>query len=122
MLTPRECQTSSNLFTYFAAKLKPGRFPYLEDEARQVSLYGIVPCTRMKNGLELPTLLFFLLRLKFDDVMIKLGRAARLWNGPNLRGHKWRNGARFQNKNQNGLQTNVPNKLADGVLNRLYVK
>ena len=53
-LTPRECQTSSNLFTYFAAKLKPGRFPYLEDEARQVSLYGIVPCTRMKNGLELP--------------------------------------------------------------------
>ena len=28
-------------------KLKPGRFPYLEDEARQVSLYGIVPCTRM---------------------------------------------------------------------------
>ena len=76
----------------------------------------------MKNGLELPTLLFFLLRLKFDDVMIKLGRAARLWNGPNLRGHKWRNGARSQNKNQNGLQTNVPNKLADGVLNRLYVK
>ena len=54
--------------------------------------------------------------------MIKLGRAARLWNGPSLRGHKWRNGARFQNKNQNGLQTNVPNKLADGVLNRLYVK
>ena len=39
-LTPRECQTSSNLFTYFAAKLKPGRFPYLEDEARQVSLFG----------------------------------------------------------------------------------
>ena len=36
-----------------AAKLKPGRFPYLEDEARQVSLYGIVPCTRMKNSLEL---------------------------------------------------------------------
>ena len=54
--------------------------------------------------------------------MIKLGRAARLWNGPSLRGHKWRNGARFQNKNQNGLRTNVPNKLADGVLNRLYVK
>ena len=36
-----------------AAKLKPGRFPYLEDEARRVSLYGIVPCTRMKNSLEL---------------------------------------------------------------------
>ena len=54
--------------------------------------------------------------------MIKLGRAARLWNGPSLRGHKWRNGARFQNKKQNGLQTNVLNKLADGVLNRLYVK
>ena len=52
-LTPREWQTSSNLFTYFAAKLKPDRFPYLEDEARQVSLYGIVPCTRMKNSLEL---------------------------------------------------------------------
>ena len=49
--------------------------------------------------------------------MIKLGRAARLWNGPSLRGHKWRNGARFQNC----LQTKH-NKLADGVLNRLYVK
>ena len=35
--------------------------------------------------------------------MIKLGRAARLWNGPSLRGHKWRNGARFQND----LQTNA---------------
>ena len=43
--------------------------------------------------------LYFILRLKFDnDVIIKLGRAARLWNGPSLRGHKWRNGARFQNK------------------------
>ena len=51
--TPRKCQTSSNLFTYFVAKVKPGRFPYLEDEARQVSLYGIVPCTCMKNNLEL---------------------------------------------------------------------
>ena len=50
--------------------------------------------------------------------MIKLGRAARLWNGPSLRGHKWRNGARFKN----GLRTNALNKLADGVLNRLYVK
>ena len=67
--------------------------------------------------------LIIVLRLKFDnDVMIKLGRAARLWNGPSLRGCKWRNGARFQNKNQNGLHTNVPNKLADGVLNRLCVK
>ena len=28
--------------------------------------------------------------------MIKLGRAARLWNGPSLRGHKWKNGARFR--------------------------
>ena len=67
----------------------------------------------------------FSLRSKFDnDVMIKLGPAARLWNGPSLRGHKWRNGARFQNKNQNGLRTNVPNKLADldGVLNRLCAK
>ena len=54
--------------------------------------------------------------------MIKLGRAARLWNGPSLRGHKWRNGERFQNKNQNGLRTNAMNKLADGVLNRLYMK
>ena len=52
-LAPRECQTSSNLFTYFAGKVKPSRFPYLEDEARQVSLYKIVPCTRMKNSLEL---------------------------------------------------------------------
>ena len=67
--------------------------------------------------------LIIVLNLKFDnDVVIKLGRAARLWNGPSLRGYKWRNGARFQNKNQNGLQTNVPNKLADGVLNRLCVK
>ena len=49
--------------------------------------------------------------------MIKLGRAARLWNGPSLRSHKWKNGARFQNK-----RTNALNKLADGVLNRLYVK
>ena len=35
--------------------------------------------------------------------MIKLGCAARLWNGPSLRGHKWRNGARFQNKKLNWL-------------------
>ena len=40
--------------------------------------------------------------------------------GSTLLGHKWRNGARFQNKNQNGLRTNALNKLADGVLNRLY--
>ena len=69
-------------------RTKPGRFPYLEDEARQVSLYVIVPCTRMKNGLELisyPSI--FLLRLKFDnDVMIQLGHAVRLWNGPRNRG------------------------------------
>ena len=59
--------------------------------------------------------------LKFDnDVMIKLGRG--MWNGPSLRGHKWRNGARFQNKIQNGLRTNALNKLAGGVLNRFYVK
>ena len=32
-------------------------------------------------------------RLKFDnDVIIKLGRVARLWNGPSLRGHNRRNG------------------------------
>ena len=67
-----------------AAKLKPGRFPYLDDEARQVCLYGIVPCTSMKNRLY-PTLLFFLLRLKFDnDVIINLGRlcysfAPKIW-------------------------------------------
>ena len=30
--------------------------------------------------------------------MIKMGRAARLWNGPSLRDHKCGNGARFQNK------------------------
>ena len=35
--------------------------------------------------------------------MIKLGRAARLWNGTSLRGQKWRNGARFQNKNPKWL-------------------
>ena len=40
-----------------------------------------------------PTLLFFLLRLKFDnDVIIKLGGVARLGNGPSLRGHNRRNG------------------------------
>ena len=44
----------------------------------------------------------FLLRLKFDnDVMIKLGRAARLWNGTSLRGHKW--GGLFQ-KNKLGYK------------------
>ena len=69
-----------------------------------------------------PALLFFLLRLKFDnDVMIKLGRAARLWNGPSLRGHKWRNGAKFQNRIKMACKQ-TQNKLADGVLNRLYVK
>ena len=48
-----------------------------------------------------PTLLFFILRLKFDnDAMIKLGGEARLWNGPSLRGHKWRKGARFQKQNK----------------------
>ena len=35
--------------------------------------------------------------------MIKLGHTVCLWNGPSLRGHKWRNGVRFQN----GLQTNT---------------
>ena len=35
--------------------------------------------------------------------MTKLGRAAPLWNGPSFRGHKWWNGARFQN----GLRTNA---------------
>ena len=40
-----------------------------------------------------PTLLFFLLRLKFDnDVIIKLGRVARLGIGLSLRGHNRRNG------------------------------
>ena len=47
--------------------------------------------------------------------MTKLGRAARLWNGPSLRGQKWRDGARFQNKRKS------EKKLAD-VLNRLYGK
>ena len=53
--------------------------------------------------------------------MIKLGRAARLWNGPSLRGHKWRNGAKFQNRIKMACKQ-TQNKLADGVLNRLYVK
>ena len=36
---------------------------------------------------------FFLLRLKFHkEVIIKLGRVARLGNGPSLRGHNRRNG------------------------------
>ena len=56
-----------------------------------------------------------------NDVIIKLGRAARLWNGPSLRGHKWRNGARFQNKIKM-VRKQTQNKLADGVLNRLYGK
>ena len=61
----------------------------MEDEARWVSLYGIVPWTHMKNSLELISYpsIFFLPRLKFDnDVIIKLGRVARLGNGPSLRG------------------------------------
>ena len=41
----------------------------------------------------------------FNDVIIKLGRAARLWNGLSIRGHKRKNGARFQNKSKwHGLQ------------------
>ena len=48
-----EDEISSNLFTYFAAKLKTGRFPYLEAEARQVSLYGTVPCTHLAHSLGL---------------------------------------------------------------------
>ena len=56
--------------------------------------------------------------------MIKLGRAARLWNGPSLRGHRWRNGAKISKQNKMGFQNKTPaqDKLADGVLNRLYVK
>ena len=49
----------------------------------------------MKNSLELISYpsIFFLPRLKFDnDVIIKLGRVARLGNGPSLRGHNRRNG------------------------------
>ena len=59
-----------------------------------------------------PALLFFLLCLKFDnDVMIQPGRAAHLWNGPSLCGHKWRNG----DKIKNGFQNKTQDKLADGV-------
>ena len=72
----------------FAAKLKSDRFPYLEDEARQVSLYEIVPCTPMKNSFELisyPSIFFsFAQSLIMTYIIIKLGRAARLWNGPSL--------------------------------------
>ena len=53
--------------------------------------------------------------------MIKLGRAARLWNGPSLRGRKWRNGERFQNKTK-WFANKGTDKPADGVLNHLYVK
>ena len=52
--------------------------------------------------------------------MIRLGRAARLWNGPSLRGHKWRNGARFQNKYKMACKQ-THNKLADGVFNRFNI-
>ena len=89
MLTfaPLECQTSSNLFTYFGC----------ETEARQVFLYGIVPCTRMKNSLE--QISYPSPGVKFDnDVIIKLGRVARLGNGPSLRGHNRRNGGGGQHK------------------------
>ena len=43
--------------------------------------------------------------------MIKLGRAARLWNGPSM--EEW---GKISKQNQNGLRTNALNKLADGVL------
>ena len=91
------------------------KFIYLfcyESEARQVSLFGgrsqagfivwnsTLHTHEKQFGTNIPPFyIFFLLRLKFDnDGNVKLGRAARLWNGPSLRGHKWRNGARFQNK------------------------
>ena len=47
-----------------------------------------------------PTRLFILLRFKFDnDVIIELGRVARLGNGPSLRGRNRRNGGKIK---QNG--------------------
>ena len=102
-----------------------------ESEARQVSLFGgrsqagfliwnsTLHTHEKQFGTNILPFYFFLLRLKFDnDVMIKLGRAARLCNGHSLRGHKWRNGARFQNKTKMACEQ-TQNKLADGVLNRL---
>ena len=83
-------------------KLKPGRFPYLEDEARQVSLYGIVLCTRMIYSSRLisyPPIFYLSLKVWYD-VIIKLGRVVGLWNGHRLRGHKRGNGAK-----QNGSKT-----------------
>ena len=49
--------------------------------------------------------------------MIKLGRAARLWNGPSSAATNGRMGQDFKMACK---QTH--NKLADGALNRLYVK
>ena len=64
--------------------------------------------------------LFFLLRLKFDnDVMIKLGRAARLWNGTSLRGHKWRNGDKIEMASKTKRRTSLQMFF---LKNRLYVK
>ena len=65
----------------------------------------------------------FLLRLKFDnDVIIKLGRVAHLWNGSSLRSHKWRNGTRFQNKIKMACKTKRRTSLQMGFLSRLYGK
>ena len=102
-----------------------------ESEARLVSLFGgrsqagflirnsTLHTHEKQFGTNVLPFYFFLLRLKFDnDVMIKLGRAAHLWNGPSLRGHKWRNGARYQD----GFHNKAQDKLADGVLDRLYMK
>ena len=54
------------------------------------------------------TLLFFLLRLKFyNDAIIKLGRAVRLWNGTSLCSQKWRKGAIFLNQIKIACKTNA---------------
>ena len=45
--------------------------------------------------------------------MIKLGRGME-WNGPSLHGHKWRNGARFQNKIKMASQTKRSTNLKVG--------
>ena len=72
--------------------------------------------------IQYPTLLFFFLRLKFyNDAIIKLGRAVRLWNEPSLCSHKWRKVAIFQTKSKL-LAKQMQNMLADGVLNCLFGK
>ena len=57
---------------------------------------GISDWPRLGQGPLISCPSIFLLRLKLDDVIIKLGRVARLGNGPSLRGHNRRNGGNIK--------------------------